>query len=258
MKALISNDDGIYASGILAAKKAVEDMADVIVVAPETQQSGIGRALTLFKPLRINEVKLRDGSMGYSVSGTPTDSVTLGLFKILKEKPDIVVSGINTGHNIGKAELTTSGTIGAAMEASTYGIPAIAISQQVDKGHVKFENGAVDIDFSFAQKILKKVVKIVLNKGLPKGIDLLNLNIPENPESDEIKVVKLGERMYTPSVETRLDPRGKPYYWIDGIPYDDDLENTDGHCLKKENVSTLTPLSIDTTANIELLKEWIL
>ena len=103
MKALISNDDGITASGILATKNAVEDLCETYVVAPETQQSGIGHALTLYEPLRINEHTLKDGSKGYGVSGTPTDAVTLALFEIMDEKPDIMISGINTGYNIGKA-----------------------------------------------------------------------------------------------------------------------------------------------------------
>ena len=146
MKALISNDDGIHATGILAAKKAVEEICDVTVVAPETQQSGIGHALTLYEPLRINPTTIADGSMGYGVTGTPTDAVTMALFEIMEDKPDIMISGINTGMNIGKAELTTSGTIGAALEAASFNIPTIAISQEVTRSDIKFENGAVEVD----------------------------------------------------------------------------------------------------------------
>ncbi|WP_409200231.1 5'/3'-nucleotidase SurE [Methanobrevibacter sp. DSM 116169] len=257
MKALISNDDGINASGILAAKEAVEDLADVMVVAPSTQQSGIGRALTLFEPLRINTTSLKDGSPGYSVSGTPTDAVTLGIFELMKDKPDFMISGINIGHNTGKSELTTSGTVGAAMEAASYGIPAIAVSLQVDRGDIKFENNFIDIDFTFAKKILKKVTKNLINKNLPENIDLLNLNIPSNPDSDKVKIVKLGKRMYTPLIKTRFDPRGKPYYWIDGMPYNNDVEGTDGYSLFEEKVSTLTPLAIDFTSNMNDFKDWI-
>ena len=152
MKALISNDDGITASGILASKKAMEDLCETYVIAPETQQSGIGHALTLYDPLRINEHVLRDGSIGYGVTGTPTDAVTLALFEIMDEKPDIMISGINTGFNIGKAELTTSGTLGAAIEAASFGIPTIAVSQEVTRDDIKFENGANEVDFSFAGK----------------------------------------------------------------------------------------------------------
>lgn len=257
MKALISNDDGVTASGILSAKKAVEELCDTYVVAPETQQSGIGHALTLFEPLRVNEYTLKDGSLGYGVSGTPTDAVTIGLFEILDEKPDIMISGINTGFNLGQAELTTSGTLGAAIEAATFGIPTIAISQEVVRDDIKFENGEIEIDFDFAGKMLNKLAKIVLKKGLPEGIDLLNVNIPENPINEEFEVVNLGKRMYTPIIHKRLDPRGKPYYWIGGEPYEEDKPGSDGYELRRAQKTTITPLKIDLTSDMGLLKEWL-
>lgn len=256
MKALISNDDGVTASGILAAKKAVEDLCDTYIVAPETQQSGIGHALTLYEPLRLNKHILRDGSIGYGISGTPTDAVTIGLFELLDEKPDIMISGINTGFNLGQAELTTSGTLGAAIEAASFGIPSIAISQEVARDDIKFENGEVEIDFDFAGKMLKKLTKIVLKKGLPEGIDLLNVNIPANPVNEEFEVVKLGKRMYTPVIDKRLDPRGKPYYWINGDLYEGDGPGSDSYELRKEHKTTVTPLKIDLTKNMDSLKGW--
>ncbi|WP_407454265.1 5'/3'-nucleotidase SurE [Methanobrevibacter sp.] len=256
MKALISNDDGITASGILASKKAVEDLCDTYIIAPETQQSGIGHALTLYEPLRVNEHVLKDGSIGYGVSGTPTDAVTIALFEIMDEKPDIMISGINTGFNIGQAELTTSGTLGAAIEAASFNIPSIAISLEVTRDDIKFENGAIEIDFDFAGKMLNKITKIVLKKGLPEGIDLLNVNVPANPVNEEFEVVKLGNRMYSPVVQKRLDPRGKPYYWIDGEPYEEDEPGSDGYELRRAQKTTVTPLKIDLTADLGLLKEW--
>lgn len=257
MKALICNDDGITASGILAAKKAVEDLCETYVVAPEVQQSGIGHALTLYEPLRVNEHTLRDGSKGYGISGTPTDAVTLGLFEILDEKPDIMISGINTGFNLGQAELTTSGTLGAAMEAASFSIPTIAISLEVTRDDVKFENGEIQIDFDFAGKMLNKLAKIVLKKGLPEEIDLLNVNIPANPINEEFEVVHLGKRMYTPYIDTRLDPRGKQYYWIGGKPYDLDKPGSDGYELRRAQKTTVTPLKLDLTSDMSLLKEWL-
>lgn len=257
MKALISNDDGITASGILASKNAVEDLCETYVVAPETQQSGIGHALTLYDPLRVNEHTLKDGSKGYGVSGTPTDAVTLALFEIMDVKPDIMISGINTGFNIGKAELTTSGTLGAAIEAASFGIPTIAISQEVTRDDIKFENGDIEVDFEFAKKMLNKLAKIVLKKGLPEGIDLLNVNIPANPSDDEFEVANLSERMYTPIIETRLDPRGKPYYWICGEPYESHAIGSDGHALSILNKTTITPIKIDLTSDMDSLKKWL-
>lgn len=257
MKALISNDDGINASGILSAKQAIESLCDVTVVAPEIQQSGIGHALTLYEPLRINKTLLKDGSYGYAVTGTPADAVTMGLFEIMDEMPDIMVSGINTGFNIGKAELTTSGTIGAAIEAATFGIPTIAISQAVTHDAVKFENGSVDVDFGFARKILKRLVKHIFENGFPTGCDLLNLNIPDNPVDDKIEVVGLGGRMYQAVIEKRLDPRCKPYYWIGGELCDFPDRGTDGYALVNEHRTTLTPLIIDQTGDKEALKKWL-
>ena len=257
MKALICNDDGITASGILASKKAVEDLCETYVIAPETQQSGIGHALTLYEPLRVNEYTLKDGSKGYGVSGTPTDAVTLALFNIMDEMPDIMISGINTGFNIGRAELTTSGTLGAAMEAASFSIPTIAISLEVTRDDVKFENGDVEIDFDFAAKMLHKLAKIVLKKGLPEGVDLLNVNIPAKPVDDEFEVVRLGQRMYMPYIKQRLDPRDKAYYWICGTNFEDDEMGSDGYILKRAGKSTITPLKLDLTSDMNLLKEWL-
>lgn len=257
MKALISNDDGITSSGILASKKAVEELCETYVVAPERQQSGIGHALTLYEPLRVNKHTLRDGSLGYGVSGTPTDAVTIALFEIMDEKPDIMISGINTGFNIGKSELTTSGTLGAAIEAASFGIPTIAISQEVTRDDIKFENGENEVDFEFGKKMLNKIAKIVLKKGLPEGIDLLNVNIPANPSDDEIKIAHLSERMYNPVIEKRLDPRGKPYYWIGGEPYESHENGSDGHALQELQKTSITPIKIDLTSDMSLLKEWL-
>lgn len=257
MKALICNDDGVTASGIFAAKKAVEELCETFVVAPETQQSGIGHALTLYEPLRVKEKLLKDGSIAYGVSGTPTDATTIGLFQILDEKPDLMISGINTGFNLGQAELTTSGTVGAALEAASFGIPTIAISQEVTRDDIKFENGENDVDFTFAQKMLNKIAKIVLKKGLPEGIDLLNVNVPENPVDDEFEVVKLGKRMYVPIMEKRLDPRDQPYYWIGGEPYNSDKKGTDGYELKVSQKTTITPLKIDLTGDLDLLRDFL-
>ncbi|MCL2116564.1 MAG: 5'/3'-nucleotidase SurE [Methanobrevibacter sp.] len=256
MKILISNDDGVNSSGILASKRAVEKLGEIVIAAPSSQQSGIGRALTLFEPLRINSVDLSDGSQGFSVSGTPTDAVVLAIFHLMDEKPDLLISGINIGENIGKGELTTSGTIGAAMEAASFGIPSIAISQQVLRGDIKFEEGHIELDYSLSEKILYKLAKKVLKNGLPDGIDLLNLNIPSNPDNEDVSITKLGERMYTPHIETKFDPRGKPYYWIDGLPYEDYEEGTDGYALKIEKRPSLTPLSLDLTSNLDLIKNW--
>ncbi len=257
MRILITNDDGVNSSGILAAKKAAEDLGQINVVAPATQQSGIGHALTLFEPIRVTSTKLMDGTEAYSVSGTPTDAVLVGIFEINSEKPDLLISGINVGENLGMSELTTSGTIGAAMEAAVHGVPALSVSLQVTRGDIKFHDGHVDVDFTYAQKITKKVSKMIIHKGLPEGVDLLNLNIPSAPDSNEIKLTRLGKRMYRIHIQKRLDPRGRPYYWIDGDPVENDDLGTDVHTLKIEKCATLTPISLNSTSNLDLMNEWL-
>ncbi|MBR5503393.1 MAG: 5'/3'-nucleotidase SurE [Methanobrevibacter sp.] len=255
MKILLSNDDGVKASGILAAKHAVEDLGETIIVAPSNQQSAIGHALTLFEPLRVNKVCLADKDVAYGVSGTPTDAVTIALFEILDEFPDLAISGINTGMNTGKAELTTSGTLGAAFEMATFNIPTIAVSQHVSDSDIKFDEGEVEIDFGASEKVLRELVKKVIKEGFPKGIDILNLNVPTHPDSYEPVVCPLGDRMYWPVVEKRLDPRGREYYWINGDEYEGNPKDSDVDILNK-HIPTITPLTLDMTHNIDYLREW--
>ena len=150
MKILISNDDGVFAPGILAAKQAVEDLAEVYVVAPNENNSSVGRKLTLFKHLKINSCTLEDGSSAYSVSGTPADAVVVGTKYVMDEKPDLVITGINQGVNI-SCDITSSGTVCAAFEAVSLGIPAIAVSLFIDPktAYKKDENGEWYVDYDF-------------------------------------------------------------------------------------------------------------
>lgn len=256
MRILITNDDGVNSSGIIAAKRSVENLGVIDIVAPATQQSGIGHALTLFEPIRVTSTNLADGTEAYSVSGTPTDAVLVGIFEIAANKPDLIISGINVGENLGMSELTTSGTIGAAMEAAAHDIPAISVSLQVTRGDIKFHDGHVDVDFTHAQKITERVARIISEKGLPDGVDFVNLNIPSSPESDNIKLTSLGKRMYRVHIQKRLDPRGRPYYWIDGDPVENDDPGTDVHVLRNENCATLTPISLNQTSNMDLMRKW--
>ncbi len=257
MRILITNDDGVNSSGILAAKKAADNLGQITVVAPATQQSGIGHALTLFEPIRVSPTKLMDGTEAFSVSGTPTDAVIIGIFEITTDKPDLIISGINVGENLGMSELTTSGTIGAAMEAAAHGLPSLSVSLQVTRDDVKFHDGHVDVDFSHAQKITRKVSRMIINKGLPEGVDFLNLNIPSVPDSNNIKLTRLGKRMYRIHIQKRLDPRGRPYYWIDGDPVENDDPGTDVHTLKKDKCASLTPISLNATSNLDIMRGWL-
>ena len=256
MKILLSNDDGVDASGILAAKQVADEFGKTFVVAPSKQQSGIGHALTLVEPIRVNEVNLRDGDIGYGVTGTPTDAVTIGIYEIMDDWPDLVISGINTGRNTGKGELSTSGTIGAATEAASLGIPAIAVSQHTPDDNIKFDEGHIEIDFSSSQKVLRELIQKVIDNGFPEGVDILNLNVPADPDSYEPKICPLATRMYEPVVEMRIDPRGRPYYWIDGAFYEGNPKDSDDYVLLEENVPTLTPLILDMAHDLDALNAW--
>lgn len=255
MKILITNDDGLTSGGILAVKQAVEDLGETTLVAPKTQQSGVGHAITLMKPLRVFKTKLADESYGYAVTGTPTDSLIVGTNFIMDEKPDLVISGINIGENLSKS-ITTSGTLGATFEAASLKIPAIAVSQQINREDLKFKDGVSEIDFTFAKKILRRVVKNVIEYGMPENIDILNLNIPARPESDEIIQSHLANRMYTTEVEERHDPYGHPYYWIKGDIIMEDEDQTDVNTIHARNQPVITPLSVDMTVNEDIGK-WI-
>lgn len=254
---LLTNDDGVNSSGLFASKEAVGDLGEVSVVAPYSQQSAIGRGLTLFHPLRLNNVFLKDNTHAYSVSGTPADSVVLGVFEIMEGEVDLAISGINIGHNTGRAELTTSGTISAAMEAASYGIDSMAVSLQVERDSVKFDNEVADFDFDLAKSVVRKLAKKILKQGLPKGVDLINVNIPSKAESNEIILANLAERMYHAKINKRNDPRGKPYYWIDGERCEDYVEGTDLHAIDVLKMPSLTPLSIGCSLKLDSIKDWL-
>ena len=143
------------------------------------------------------------------------------------------------------------------MEAAVHGIPAIAVSIQVTRGDIKFHDGHVDVDFRHASKILKSVTENIISKGLPEGVDFVNLNIPSHPSSDKIKLTRLGERMYKIHIKKRLDPRGRPYYWIDGDPIEKDEFGTDVQVLKEERNATITPVSLDCTSNLKIMDGWL-
>ena len=198
MNILISNDDGVFAPGILAAKQAVEDLANVTVVAPDENNSSVGRRMTLFKHLEIKTVELEDGTEAYSVSGSPADAVIVGAEYVMDDKPDLVITGINQGVNI-SCDITSSGTVCAAFEAVSLGIPAIAASLFMDPktSYKQDENGEwyLDYDFSLAKRVLHDIVLKIINEGFPDGVDLFNLNVPSNYESEDVKITRLSDKM---------------------------------------------------------------
>ncbi len=244
-KILLTNDDGINSGGLWAAYDALSLFADVTVVAPATQQSAVGRSISIFEPIRMNELTMH-GTQVYSVEGRPTDALLLGLYG-LGLKPNLVVSGINLGENISFESITTSGTVGAAMEAVNQGVPALAYSLQMsDQGNKFADPRSHTTDFTQSKAVVTKLTKLFLEKGFPAKSQLININIPaEKIEGYEVTV--LGERIFETSVEQRIDPRGKPYYWINGTPLYIPEDHSDVTALRNNQVS-VTPLSMDNTA----------
>ncbi|QNK73555.1 5'/3'-nucleotidase SurE [Variovorax sp. PAMC28562] len=240
MKILISNDDGFQAPGIVALHAALKDIADVEVVAPEHNNSAKSNALTLAAPLYV-----RDAHNGFRyVTGTPADCVHIALKGLLDYRPDLVVSGINNGANMGD-DTIYSGTVGAAMEAYLFGIPAIAFSQ--------IEKGWAHIDAA-AQIARLLVQRIERERMLDGGAFLLNVNIPNRPldEIKPLKVCRLGRRHSAEKVITQDSPRGETMYWIAGAGgAKDSGEGTDFHATAAGHVA-LTPLQIDLTDHAEL------
>ncbi len=271
MNILISNDDGVFAPGILAAKQAVEDLANVTVVAPDENNSSVGRRMTLFKHLEIKTVELEDGSEAYSVSGSPADAVIVGAEYVMDEKPDLVITGINQGVNI-SCDITSSGTVCAAFEAVSLGIPAIAASLFMDPktSYKQDENGEwyLDYDFSLAKRVLHDIVLKIINEGFPDGVDLFNLNVPSNYESEEVKITRLSDKMIDKKVIDNTDEEKAELfnYPLQENQNSDDLimiapdlvreydEGSDGYALMIEKRPSLTPLKVNMTS--ENLKDW--
>ncbi|MDG6255967.1 MAG: 5'/3'-nucleotidase SurE [Methanomicrobiaceae archaeon] len=244
-KILLTNDDGITSVGLWAAYDALAPLADVTVVAPSAQQSAVGRSISIFEPIRVQKVMMH-GTDAYSIGGKPTDSVIIGLYA-LKLDPDIVVSGINIGENLSYESIMTSGTVGAALEGANQGTPGIAFSLQVEDQGDKFADPQFsDYDFSEAGSVVRDVCAKVLERGYPDHVDVINVNIPSEVKGG-YEITRLAEKLFHTGVEMRLDPRGRPYYWIDGPLYDDAGEGTDVHAVRKGNIS-VTPVTLDCTA----------
>jgi len=248
---LLTNDDGIEAKGLFAIYSALkrDKNFDIKIVAPDKERSAVGHAITVFDPISVRE-EYRDGKFyGYAVDGTPADCVKLAVKAILNKKPDILISGINRGPNLGE-NIIYSGTVSAATEGTTYGIPSVAVS--VDNLR--------DTDYAYAVKFTKKIAKMVLNKKELPQKTLLNINIPDVPE-DKIKGVKITFQSSTKFKDVfikRVDPRGRNYYWMDGEFVESSNEEDGDYRAVKSGYVSVTPIHYDMTdyGNIEYFKEW--
>ncbi|HMA05344.1 MAG TPA: 5'/3'-nucleotidase SurE [Methanomicrobiales archaeon] len=243
---LLTNDDGIYSAGLWAAYEALSGIAEVTIVAPATQQSAVGRSISIFEPIRVHEVDLQ-GIRGIAVAGKPTDAVIIGLYSLGLE-PNLVVSGINIGENLSFESIMTSGTVGAALEAANQGTPAIAFSLQVEDQGEKFDDPrCYGKSCTDARRIVLDVTTRVLEQGFPPGADVINVNIPSRIRGG-YEVTRLSRKLFHTGVEKRLDPRGRPYFWINGPLVEDAEEGTDVHAIRKGNIS-VTPITLDCTAH---------
>jgi 5'-nucleotidase len=245
---LVSNDDGITGPGLLPLKQALDAIGEVTVVVPDRQRSASGHAKTMHKPLRIQKVNLADGSAAYSSTGAPSDCVALAVLGLLPTTPDIVISGINLGANVGH-DITYSGTLAAAFEGTISDIPSIAASLDT------YEGG----DFTYAAHFVARLAVEVLTRGLPDNV-LLNVNVPNVPQQEiaGAEVTRLGRRLYRDELIRRKDPRGRDYYWIGGKrPTGHADEGTDIWALASNRVS-VTPIHLDMTDYrfAEELKAW--
>ena len=233
MRILVTNDDGIFSPGIKALARAMAYLGEVVVVAPDIEQSAVGHGLTLRRPLRFKHTASAglEPIPAYRVDGTPADCVVLGVH--LKGPFDLVVSGINLGANLG-LDITSSGTVAGAMEATSLGIPAIAVSLDT----LRME----ELDFSFAAPAALAVARWVAKHGLPKKV-LLNVNVPAGAPKG-FKVARLVDRYFEDEVIERSDPYGVPYYWVAGEPRAEAEPGTDLWALQQGYVS-VTPINLD-------------
>jgi 5'-nucleotidase len=241
MHILVTNDDGINAPGLQSLAKEMREFGQVSVLAPDHNWSASGHVKTMHRPLRVKETTLLDGSPAWASDGAPSDCVALGLLGYIPEKIDLVVSGINPNANIGH-DVTYSGTVTAAMEATIGGVAGIAFSLHAP------EDFQGVLDYGPAARVAHKIVSAIRKNGLLSNL-LLNVNIPYLPD-DQIKgilITRQGLRVYRDRLDRRIDPRGRPYYWIGGdSPTAVPDEGTDFGALERGYVS-ITPLHLDLT-----------
>ncbi len=241
---LVSNDDGIHSEGIKTLARALKRVGEVFIVAPDRERSAASHSLTLHKPLRVEKI----GPNAYAINGTPTDCINLAVNGILKKRPDLVVSGINKGGNLGD-DVTYSGTVSAAMEGTLLSIPSFAISLV----SISREN----FDFKNAARFAARLARFILKNRLPKDT-LLNINVPDVDEIKGYRITKQGKRLYGDAIVEKVDPRGKKYYWIGGdILKWEGGEDTDFKAITSNFIS-ITPVHLDMTnyASFKELHKW--
>lgn len=252
MRILVTNDDGILAPGILALADAMRELGEVIVIAPDRNNSGVSSSISLEVPLRVTEVR----SGWYQLNGTPADCVKLALSGFLKEQPDIVVAGVNTGANLGD-DVLYSGTVGGALEGRYLALPPVAVSCVGNEFDL---HGGEIWHFETAAAVAKNLVKHLLKNQLPTGV-ALNVNVPNVPP-EQLKgciATRQGERHFSEPLIPRKDGRGKPIYWLGRAgAIKDDSQGTDFHAIH-QGYASVTPMHVDLTAwkSLDVVKSWL-
>ncbi len=241
---LLINDDGIQSIGLLVMKKRLEKLGEVIVVAPEKERSGIGKALTAYGHVKIMETRLRDGSKAYAITGTPAEAFLLGMNKILKRPPDLVVAGINLGPNLGIDDVLNSGTLGAALEAAIHQVPAIAVSycKQKIPGQPHWKEKVTSEELEPTAILAQKMVEYVLKRGMPPNVDILSVNVPEGVKSGRVKITTLSYKGYG-DIYTERREGYKIAGWVLSS-YSEDEPGTDVYTVKREGCISVTPIRV--------------
>jgi 5'-nucleotidase len=244
MKILLTNDDGIHAEGLYVLYEVLRREHDVYVVAPESEMSAVGHAITLNLPLRVRKIHKKGTFYGYAVTGTPADCVKIAVKELLKKSPDVILSGINLGRNVGM-DILYSGTVSAATEGAFLGFPSAAISLDTRKSP----------DFSFAARFSKEIIRFMTENRLKDGT-ALNVNIPAVPphKIKGISFTRQGTSRFEERFERRNDPRGNTYYWLTGETLvGDGKSDTDSSELRNKKI-TITPIQYDLTCVEEVKK----
>ncbi|MEW6541303.1 MAG: 5'/3'-nucleotidase SurE [Bacillota bacterium] len=250
MRILLTNDDGIFAPGLEALRNALSDLAETVyIIAPDRERSATGHSITVHRPIRVREACHVDGNCcGWIVDGTPADCVKLALESLLPETPDLVISGINPGPNLG-TDVLYSGTVSAAMEGLINGVPSLAISLASHR-EAEFEEAA-----AFARRLLPFLFQ---HREMFTANTLLNINVPAGKPAG-VKLTRLGNLRYADAIDRRVDPRGRYYYWMAGKPFSPDGydPDTDIGAVKDQYIS-ITPVKIDLTdyEALDALKKW--
>ncbi|GBC68367.1 5'-nucleotidase SurE [archaeon HR01] len=249
---LLTNDDGVRRPGLWLLHHVLWGLGDVVVVAPESMRSATGMSLTLHKPLRIRQLR-HQGFKAYSVSGTPSDCVILAVNKIMRERPDILVSGINEGENVSYQAIYGSGTVAAAIRAALLGIPSAAFSLDLPRRR-PLDPALLRARMAEAARVAGAIVRYILEEGLPEGVDYLNVNFPEDiSASTPIRITRVHTARYREVVDERRDPVNRPYYWIYGelLPGESFRPGTDVYAVFVEKAVSISPMRVDAAADVE-------